>query len=95
MLRGFDTGYLVPAYGVWIAPNYSNFGLAKLTLAHTYCICKANNISQLMLKVHPENVIAKRLYEKAGFQKTSFDNKTGTTNIWKDKYGRNSWLFSR
>lgn len=73
MLRGFDSGYRVPAYGVWIAPKYKNCGLAALALAHAFAICKLNRIGQLMLKVHPKNVKALKLYEKMGFVRTDVD----------------------
>ena len=73
MLRGFDSGYRVPAYGVWITPKYKNCGLAALTLAHAFAICKLNGVGQMMLKVHPKNVKALKLYEKTGFIRTGSD----------------------
>lgn len=73
MLRGFDSGYRVPAYGVWIAPKYKNCGLAALTLAHAFAICKLNGVERLMLKVHPQNVKALKLYERIGFIRTGID----------------------
>lgn len=75
ILRGFDQGYRVPAYGVWIAPKYKNCGLAALTLAHAFAICKLNRIGRLMLKVHPKNIKALKLYEKMGFVRTDVDPK--------------------
>jgi|AP12_2_1047962.scaffolds.fasta_scaffold16428_2 RimJ/RimL family protein N-acetyltransferase len=75
MLRGLDQGYDTPSYGVWISSKYSNKGLSKLTLFHSFSFCKLNNIKTLMLKVHPENIIAKKLYESLGFVKTDTDNK--------------------
>jgi RimJ/RimL family protein N-acetyltransferase len=73
MLRGFDQGYRIPAYGVWIAPKYKNCGLAALTLAHAFAICKLNGIGQLLLKVHPKNVKALKFYERTGFIRTGID----------------------
>jgi ribosomal-protein-alanine N-acetyltransferase len=73
MLRGFDQGYRIPAYGVWIRPKYENCGLAALTLAHAFAICKLNGIGQVLLKVHPKNVKAVKLYEKTGFIRTGSD----------------------
>ena len=29
MLRGFDEGFEVPSYGVWISKKFSDMGLAK------------------------------------------------------------------
>jgi RimJ/RimL family protein N-acetyltransferase len=75
MLRGFDEGFEIPAYGVWISSNFSNKGLSRLTLYHAFSFCRINNIKTLMLKVHPENKAAKALYESLGFVKVSVDNK--------------------
>lgn len=75
MLRGLDEGYETPSYGVWISSKYSNKGLSKLTLYHAFSICKLNDIKKIMLKVHPENKIAKSLYESLGFEQTGFDDK--------------------
>lgn len=77
MLRGFDSGYEIPSYGVWISSIYANNGLSKLTLYHAFSVCKLNNIETLMLKVHPENTIAKKLYEKFGFVEVGIDEKIG------------------
>jgi len=73
MLRGFDQGYRIPAYGVWIAPAYQDRGLAALTLAHAFSICKLNGIGRLLLKVHPQNVRALKLYERSGFVRSGVD----------------------
>jgi RimJ/RimL family protein N-acetyltransferase len=77
MLRGFDAGYEIPSYGVWISSKFSNKGLSTLTLFHAFSFCKLNNIKTLMLKVHPDNLVAKKLYEKFGFKKTGIDEKIG------------------
>lgn len=77
MLRGFDAGFEIPSYGVWISSKYSNNGLSTLTLYHAYSICKLNKVKTLMLKVHPENSIAKNLYEKLGFTYIGVDEKIG------------------
>ena len=77
MLRGFDAGYEIPSYGVWISSKFANKGLFTLTLYHAFSFCKLNNIKTLMLKVHPENTVAKKLYEKFGFVKIGIDEKIG------------------
>lgn len=74
MLRGFDEGFEVPSYGVWILDKFSGLGLSKLTLQHAITFCKINNIKKIMLKVHPENIIAKSIYEAFGFQQEGFDD---------------------
>lgn len=75
MLRGFDEGYSVPSYGVWISEKYSNKGLSTFTLQHAISVCKLNSIKKIMLKVHPDNITAKHIYEKYGFKQTGIDPK--------------------
>ncbi len=75
MLRGFDEGYSVPSYGVWISEKYSNKGLSTFTLQHAISFCKLNSIKKIMLKVHPDNIAAKHIYEKYGFKQTGIDPK--------------------
>ena len=77
MLRGFDKGYEIPSYGVWISSKYANMGLSTLTLYHAFSFCKINKIKTLMLKVHPDNLVAKSLYEKLGFVLVGIDEKIG------------------
>ena len=90
MLRGFDDGYEIPAYGVWISSEYSNKGLSKLTLYHAFSFCNLNNIKKLMLKVHPENKIAKALYESLGFIKVGVDDKNDNIIFHKSFSKKNS-----
>lgn len=68
MLRGLDEGYCDPMYGVFVSHRYSSKSLARLSLAHAECFCKLNQYRQLLLKVNPDNVRAKRLYESLGFR---------------------------
>jgi RimJ/RimL family protein N-acetyltransferase len=75
MLRGFDEGFETPSYGVWISPDFSRIGLAALTLRHCIAVCKLNGIKKVMLKVHPDNLAAKLLYEGWGFVQTGVDHK--------------------
>lgn len=84
MLRGWDAGYDIPSYGVWIAENISSKGLSKLTLHHAISICKINNIKKLMLKVHPDNLIAKKIYEEFGFSFSGIDGNIGHLIYFKE-----------
>ncbi|MBE0570830.1 MAG: GNAT family N-acetyltransferase [Ignavibacteriaceae bacterium] len=77
MLRGFDKGFDIPSYGVWISSKYSNKGLSTLTLYHAFSFCRLNQIKTLMLKVHPDNSVARNLYEKLGFVRVGLDEKIG------------------
>jgi ribosomal protein S18 acetylase RimI-like enzyme len=73
MLRGWDKGYDVPAYGVVVDDEHRGMGLGRLTLEMSKTICRLRGAERLMLKVHPENVAAKHLYESAGFVQTGID----------------------
>jgi RimJ/RimL family protein N-acetyltransferase len=68
MLRGFDEGYERPSFGVYIAKRFANRGLSKLALQYALSWCQLNKVSAVMLKVHPENTYARRVYEQAGFK---------------------------
>lgn len=73
MIRGLDDGYTIPSYGVWISPNFSGLGLAKKTIIHALEWCEQNNIKKLMVKAHPDNLIAKKIYESFGFIANGID----------------------
>lgn len=77
MLRGWDAGFEVPSYGVWIAEDFSSKGISKLTLQHAISVCKINNIKKIILKVHPDNIIAKNIYENFGFIYQGVDERIG------------------
>lgn len=84
MLRGFDEGYQIPSYGVWISSKYANKGLAKLSLVYSISICRVLNIKKIMLKVHPDNKIALTMYKKFGFIETGIDERIGHIIMHKD-----------
>lgn len=77
MLRGWDAGYSVPAYGVTIGEEWRGAGLGRLTLAAARSICALRGATQIMLKVHPDNTAARHLYERFGFVRTGHDAKNG------------------
>jgi RimJ/RimL family protein N-acetyltransferase len=84
MLRGFDEGYNIPSFGIWIAEQYSGLGLSKLTLQHAISYCKVNGIKKIMLKVHPDNFVAKKTYENYGFIQEGTDTKNNNLIYYKD-----------
>lgn len=86
MLRGFDEGYEIPSYGVWISSEYSNKGLAKLTLQYSLSLCQLAGVKRIMLKFHPENIIAMKMYKNYGFIETGIDKKIGHIIMHKDLF---------
>jgi RimJ/RimL family protein N-acetyltransferase len=77
MLRGWDDGFEIPSYGVLVDERYSGYGLTRLSLKLAKSICKLRRAPRIMLKVNPDNKIAKRLFEEAGYAKTGVDAQTG------------------
>lgn len=77
MLRGWDEGFDVPAYGVLIAENHSGYALAQLSIRMAKSICKLRGASRIMLKVHTDNAAARTLYEEANFVQTGVDARSG------------------
>jgi len=73
MLRGMDDGYEIPSYGVYISQEWSGKGLSKLSLLFSMSWCKLNGFNTLMLKVHPMNTVAKKIYENFGFKTVGCD----------------------
>jgi RimJ/RimL family protein N-acetyltransferase len=76
MLRGWNSGYEIPAYGVLVDEKYSGYGLTRLSLKLAKSICKLRRVPRIMLKVNAENIIAKRLFEESGFTQTGVDAQT-------------------
>jgi RimJ/RimL family protein N-acetyltransferase len=77
MLRGFDAGFSVPSFGVWVAHAFSGRGLARTALSHCIARCRALGCQELMLKVHPANRRAWRIYADSGFVQTGVDARNG------------------
>ena len=77
MLRGFDAGFRIPAYGVCISENFANRGLLKVSLECALAWCRLAGIERMMLKVHPDNKVARATYEKFGFSASGTDPKNG------------------
>ncbi|MCP4971776.1 MAG: GNAT family N-acetyltransferase [Arcobacter sp.] len=84
ILRGFDEGYTIPSYGVMISQKFSKFGLGKLSLQHAISFCKINKVEKIMLKVHPKNLTAKRIYESFGFNQSGMDKKNNNLIYYKN-----------
>lgn len=77
LLRGWDEGFDVPSYGVLIDESFKGYGFARLSLRVAKSIAMLRQAPRLMLKVHPQNHEAKRLFENAKFKQTGLDSRTG------------------
>ena len=68
MLRGLDTGFASPAFGVYVAREVSGAGIASFALAFAEAWCRINGRSAIMLTVDAENAAARGLYEASGYR---------------------------
>ncbi len=67
MLRGWDEGYEIPSFGVAVSVAHRGSGLGRRLLRHAISIARRRGAPSVMLKVHPANPNARRLYESEGF----------------------------
>jgi RimJ/RimL family protein N-acetyltransferase len=67
LARGLDAGYAAPAFGVYVGERWSQRGLAALALEFVEVWARLNDRSELVLTVHPENAVARGMYERRGF----------------------------
>lgn len=84
MLRGFDDGWDIPAYGVFVPEAYAGRGLSRLALQYALCWCRLKGVKTVMLKCHPENERALKVYESCGFRAAGPDPKNGDTIFRKE-----------
>lgn len=70
MLRGLDAGFDAPAFGIYVAERHARSGIGTLALAFAETWCRLNGRTEIMLTVHPENAVARRMYERRGFDAT-------------------------
>jgi ribosomal protein S18 acetylase RimI-like enzyme len=68
MLRGWDEGYDIPAFGVAVDCEARGRGVGSMLLDAAIQAARDRGASRVMLKVYPENAGAKRLYDSRGFQ---------------------------
>lgn len=77
MLRGMDDGFERPAFGVLVDEAWGGRGLGRLCLLSALSECRLRGIPSCMLKVSPDNVTARRIYEKEGFVVEGVCERTG------------------
>lgn len=77
MLRGWDNGYDVPAFGILIDEKYKGYGLEMLSLETAKIICRLRGALRMMIKMHPDNISAKGVARKTGFVLSGVEEKSG------------------
>lgn len=66
MLRGWDEGYDVPSFGVFVAEKYRGGAFMRISLNLAKLICRLSGSRRLRATIHPDN-ISPRGAVKLGF----------------------------
>ncbi len=67
MLRGWDAGYEIPAFGVCVLPQFQRLGFGRLLLQHALLVARLRGAPSVRLKVYPDNTRAVAMYHAQGF----------------------------
>lgn len=78
MLRGWNEGYDLPAFGVLIDEKFRGSGLEMLSLETAKILCKLRGAPGMITKVHPSNMSAKGVLRKTGFALRGEEAQTGS-----------------
>jgi RimJ/RimL family protein N-acetyltransferase len=76
MLRGWDSGYEVPSFGVLVDQQFRGGRFMRLSLEIAKLVCRLSGAPRLMAKIHPDNV-SPRGARKLGFVQTGVEAETG------------------
>lgn len=67
MLRGFDEGYEVPSFGIFVDHENHGQGIGRALTVWTIQQARQRGCPAVRLTVYARNVAARRLYESLGF----------------------------
>ncbi len=68
MLRGWDEGYDVPSLGISVRDGYRRRGLGRAMMLTLHGQARARGATQIRLRVAPENLVARQLYDSLGYR---------------------------
>ena len=67
LLRGWDEGFEVPSLGIALRREVRGTGLAGCLMEFLHAAALRHGATSVRLTVEPDNVIARRLYERLGY----------------------------
>ncbi len=73
MLRGWDEGYATPSLGIAVRRTAQGRGFGRQMMNHLHAEARRRGADHVRLRVHPDNVVARRLYESLGYVHTGED----------------------
>ncbi len=68
MLRGWDQGFQVPSLGVAVLPSLRGQGVGGTLIRFLHLAARLRGARSIRLKVHTSNAVARRAYERLGYQ---------------------------
>jgi ribosomal protein S18 acetylase RimI-like enzyme len=66
-LRGWDKGFETPSLGLAVATDQQGHGYGRAMMEALHAAAQERGAARIRLRVHPENVRARRLYESFGY----------------------------
>jgi ribosomal protein S18 acetylase RimI-like enzyme len=75
MLRGWDAGFDTPSLGIALRQSAQGRGFADFLMKFLHATAREQGAKKIILKVHKDNLHARRLYERLGY--TFIRNVTG------------------
>jgi ribosomal protein S18 acetylase RimI-like enzyme len=73
MLRGWDEGYATPSLGIAVRRTAQGKGFGRQMMNYLHAEARRRGADRVRLRVHPDNVAARRLYESFGYVHTGED----------------------
>lgn len=68
MLRGWDEGYEVPSLGIAVRRDAYRQGHGRAMMDRLHAIARDRRAPRIRLRVHPDNLAARALYESLGYR---------------------------
>jgi ribosomal protein S18 acetylase RimI-like enzyme len=68
MLRGFDKGFAIPSFGIFVDHRHHGRGIGRELTTWTVKIARDQDCPAVRLSVYQSNTAALRLYRSLGFQ---------------------------
>jgi ribosomal protein S18 acetylase RimI-like enzyme len=68
MVRGWDEGYDIPSLGIAVRTDSQGQGYGRLMMSHLQTEAYKRGAKRVRLRVHRDNVRARRLYESMGYE---------------------------
>lgn len=68
MLRGWHEGYETPSLGIVVRPDREGRGYGRAMMVALEGLARERGATRIRLRVHPDNVRARRLYAGQGYR---------------------------